>query len=94
MPDEGQLGWSERLTGRLQRTPPEAAETYDLAIDQQALSLIQLKKQLTYFLITGSTGVIAFVVAFTGSQSGGWTNAMSIPTVLAPSAKSRIRRNI
>ena len=82
MPDDLRLSWSERISGRLQQPRPSATDDYDLQIDQQALSLIQIKQQLTYFLITGSTGVIAFVVAFTGGQSSGWPRASALPTIV------------
>src|SRR5438132_8504850 len=81
MSESDRLSWYERLTGRLQpRT--DAPDPYDLQIDQQALSLIQLKQQLTYFVITGSTGVIAFVVAFIGGQRNGWIAASTTPSML------------
>jgi len=82
MSESDRLSWYERLTGRVQ-PKADLADSYDLQIDQQALSLIQLKQQLTYFLITGSTGAIAFVVAFVGGQAGGWMTATAGPPIAA-----------
>lgn len=38
--------------------------TYGLAIDEQVEKFVELKQKLTYFLITASVVVIAFVVKF------------------------------
>jgi hypothetical protein len=64
----GRLTLRERLTGKRRQQPNPGGESdYDLQIDQQSNTLIGLKQQLTYFIITGSVASIAFVVTFIGS---------------------------
>ena len=40
------------------------ANDYDLAIDSQVEKFVEIKQKLTYFLITASVAVIAFLVTF------------------------------
>lgn len=61
-------------------TPQE--DEWTLGVDTQSSVLIQLKQQLTYFLITASMAVIGFVTAFNNVRSGAWDAALSWPTVL------------
>jgi hypothetical protein len=58
-------------------------DDWTLGVDTQSSVLIQLKQQLTYFLITASMAVIGFVAAFNNVRSGAWDAALSWPTVLA-----------
>jgi hypothetical protein len=56
-----------------QSTPGTAARdrSYELALDDQAQQLIELKQKLTYFLISASAVTIAFVVNFLASHLSG-----------------------
>lgn len=63
-------------------------ENWVLGVDAQASTLVQLKQQLTYFLITGSTATIGFVTAIANGRTGGWEAAVARPTVFAFAALS------
>lgn len=46
-----------------ERAPSEASD-YDLNVDAQVEKFVEIKQKLTYFLITASVAVTAFVVSF------------------------------
>jgi len=58
-------------------------ENWMLGVDSQSSALIQLKQQLTYFLITASMAVIGFGAAIANGRPGAWEAALAWPTILA-----------
>ena len=59
------------------RQPPDL--DYELAIDKQVEKLTDLRQKLTYFLITASTAIAAFVVNFYVKSIQGVTRYASHP---------------
>ena len=51
-------------------TAGDTGGTYELALDQQAQDLIELKQKLTYFIITANAVTIAFLVNFDATHLG------------------------
>jgi hypothetical protein len=48
----------------MQKNSPDEQFKYDLEIDNQVSKFVEIKQKLTYFLVTASVAVIAFVVNF------------------------------